>query len=97
MSPLEIPVDDGVGYRRLRCPRCGNQGASSFSTTTFVLIRGDGVPFLVGDYTELAFSIECYACDYEGPLEAFTQRHRPADARHPWHSSPPDPHTMATS
>jgi hypothetical protein len=72
-------------YRRLRCPRCGNCGESSFSAETFVLIGGDGVPTLVGPYIEAveAPRIDCHGCDYVGPLEAFADRHRPGEPQ--WH------------
>lgn len=68
-------------YRRLRCPRCGNRGESTFSAATFVLIGGDGIPFLTGPYMEGTEEplIDCHGCDFEGPWEAFVRRHRPGD------------------
>ena len=67
-----IQLDEGV-YQRLRCPSCGNRGASSFSADTFVLLRGDGVPVVAGAYTEGPDpQIDCHACDHVGPLRSFT-------------------------
>lgn len=84
MTRLVVPLEEWP-YRRLCCPHCGNQGESSFSADTFVLIGGDGLPFLVGAYADVTpDSIECHACDYRGAIEVFTQRHRPGrTAAHP--------------
>lgn len=85
MTDRTAALEDNLGFRRLRCPHCGNDGKSAFNAETFVLIGGDGVPFIVASYAEAPDpQIDCHACDYKGPIDRFTQRHRPgARLRHP--------------
>jgi hypothetical protein len=77
---------DNYPYRRLRCPRCGNRGECTFSALAIVLIDGDGRPSFLAAYPEADREpkVDCHGCDYFGPLEAFTDRHRPGErqARH---------------
>lgn len=70
-------------YRPLHCPRCGNRGEATFSAATFVFIGADGVPNFVGPYPEALEDslIDCHGCDYQAPLTAFTERHRPGAER----------------
>lgn len=55
-----------------RCAACG--GRETFSTARFVLLGGDGVAKLVGDYTDgkADSRLTCHACDFEGALDTFT-------------------------
>lgn len=62
----------------LRCPQCGNTGKdAAFSAATFVLINEQGLPVLVGDYSESVSdgsfpdTIDCHLCDHTGPIDEF--------------------------
>jgi len=69
---------DIFAVRPLRCPQCGNTGAdAAFSAATFVLIKEQGLPVLVGDYSQsvsdgsASDTIDCHLCDHAGPIYEF--------------------------
>jgi hypothetical protein len=81
MKTLTLEFDD-YGCRPLRCPRCGNRGERPFSAVTLVLIGVGGMPDFLSAYPEWDDpNIDCLGCDYRGPVEVFTERHRPGDRR----------------
>ena len=69
---------DTFAVEPLRCPQCGNTGKdAAFNADTYVLIKEQGLPVLVGDYAQRASedggstSIECHLCDHMGPIDEF--------------------------
>jgi len=78
---------DIFAVRPLRCPQCGNTGAdAAFSAATFVLIKEQGLPVLVGDYSQPVSdgsapdSIDCHLCDHTGPIAEFREPRREGEA-----------------
>lgn len=74
----QLTETDIACVRPLRCPVCGNDGESSFSAATAVLIDGrTGIPRLVLDYAELGTPfphhslVDCSDCGYEAPFPEF--------------------------
>lgn len=72
---VEIDIDS---VQPLRCPQCGNTGKdAAFNAATFVLIKEQGLPVVVGDYSEWAgeddspSTIDCHHCDHAGPIDEF--------------------------
>jgi hypothetical protein len=77
-----LTLEDRFSYRPLRCPRCGNRGERPFSAVTLVLIGAGGVPDFLAPYPEWDNpNIDCLGCDFQGPVETFTERNRPSDRR----------------
>ena len=69
---------DTFAVEPLRCPQCGNTGKdAAFNADTYVLIKEQGLPVLVGDYAQRVpedgspTSIECHLCDHMGPIDEF--------------------------
>lgn len=78
-TPNQTLVETDIfAVEPLRCPRCGNTGKdAAFSAATFVLIKEQGLPVLVGDYSQPVSdgsapdSIDCHLCDHTGPIAEF--------------------------
>jgi hypothetical protein len=78
-TPKQTSVETDIfGVEPLCCPQCGNTGKdAAFSAATFVLIKEQGLPVLVGDYSQSVSdgsapdTIDCHLCDYTGPIAEF--------------------------
>ncbi len=72
---VETDIDSVIP---LCCPQCGNTGENaSFNARTFVLINEQGLPTVVGDYSEWRnddgspAEIDCHQCAFKGPVHEF--------------------------